>query len=259
MLVKNITINDIRSKLPQEKRRLDRDNPWLYFVMRPISFYPTWLFLKLGISANQTTYIGLIIGVIGCIFLALGSHWAPIIGVVLINIGYLFDVVDGNVARYTNSCSKYGQYIDGMATYIMVPLTFIAIGIGVFNHPDTYLNSLAHFLLGIDINVNIYLILGISGVFLSTWGFLVTSRLAAVFCVEPQDFYRPKAGSKRSLWGIVYTLGLGMLTIIRPMLLVAAIASFLSIFLFVWVLMQACYLVIVAGRALIIAKRIGDN
>ena len=257
--MKNITINDIRSKLPEEKRRLDRDNPWLYFVVRPISFYPTWLFLKLGISANQTTYIGLIIGVIGCVFLGFGSHWAPIVGAVLINIGYLFDVVDGNVARYTNSCTKYGQYIDGMTTYIMVPLTFIAVGIGVFNHPDTCLNSLAHFPLGIDINRNIYLILGISGVFLSAWGFLVTSSLGAVFCVKPVDFYVPKAGSKRSLWGIVYTLGLGMVTIMRPMLLVATIASFLSIFLFVWVLMQACYLVIVAGRALIIAKRIGDN
>ena len=257
--MKNITINDIRSKLPEEKRRLDRDNPWLYFVMRPISFYPTWLFLKLGISANQTTYIGLIIGVIGCVFLAFGSYWAAIIGAVLINIGYLFDVVDGNVARYTNSCSKYGQYIDGMTTYIMVPLTFVAVGIGVFNHPDTCLNSLTHFLLGIDINGNIYLILGISGVFLSAWGFLVTSSLAAVFYLKPVDFYRPKTGSKRSLWGIVYTLGLGMLTIMRPVLLVATIASFLSIFLFLRVLMQASYLVIVAGRALIIAKRIGDN
>lgn len=259
MLVKNITINDIRSKLPEEKRRLDRDNPWLYFVVRPISFYPTWLFLKLGISANQTTYIGLIIGVIGCVFLAFGSYWAAIVGAVLINIGYLFDVVDGNVARYTNSCSKYGQYIDGMTTYIMVPLTFIAVGIGIFNHPDSCLNSLAHFLLGIDINRNIYLILGISGVFLSAWGFLVTSSLAAVFYLKSVDFYRPKTGSKRSLWGIVYTLGLGMLTIIRPMLLVATIASFLSIFFLVWVLIQACYLVIVAGRALIIAKSISDN
>lgn len=259
MPVKNITINDIRSKLPQEKRRLDRDNPWLYFVMRPISFYPTWLFLKLGISANQTTYIGLIIGVIGCVFLAFGSYWAAIVGAVLINIGYLFDVVDGNVARYTNSCSKYGQYIDGMATYITVPLTFIAVGIGVFNHPDTYLNSLAHFLLGININRSIYLILGISGVFLSAWGFLATSRLAAVFFLKPADFYAPKPGSKKNLWGVVYTLGLVMLTSMSPMLLVATVASFLSVLLFLWVLMQACYLVIVAGRALIIAKKIADN
>ena len=259
MSVKNMTINDIRSKFPQEKRRLDRDNPWLYFVVRPISFYPTWLFLKLGISANQTTYIGLIIGVIGCVFLAFGSYWAAIVGAVLTNIAYLFDVIDGNIARYTNSCSKYGHYIDGIATYIMVPLTFITVSIGVFNHPDTYLNSLAHSLLEININGNIYLILGISGVLLSAWGFLVTSSLAAVFYLKPVNFYRPKAGSKRSLWGIVYRLGLGMLGIIRPMLLVASIASFLSIFLFVWVLMQACYLVIVAGRALIIAKKISDN
>ncbi len=259
MSVKDMTINDIRSKFPQEKRRLDRDNPWLYFVVRPISFYPTWLFLKLGISANQTTYIGLIIGVIGCVFLAFGSYWAAIVGAALLNIKFLFDVIDGNVARCTNSCSKYGQYIDGMGTYIIVPLKFIAVAIGLFKHPDTYLNSLAHFLLGIDINGNIYLILGISGVFLSVWGFLVTSSLAAVFYLKSADFYRPKAGSKRSLWGVVYTLGLGMLTSMTPMLLVASIASFLSIFLFLWVLMQGCYLVIVAGRALIIAKKISDN
>ncbi len=259
MSVKNMTINDIRSKFPQEKKRLDKDIPWLYFVVRPISFYPTWLFLKLGISANQTTYIGLITGVIGCIFLAFGSYWTAIVGAVLINIRYLFECVDGNVARCTNSCSKYGQYIDEMTTYIMALLTFIAVSIGVFNHPDTYLNSLAHFLLGMDINRNIYLILGMLGISLSAWGFLVTSRLAAVFYVEPKDFYEPKAGSKRSLWGIVYTLGLGMLSSMTPMLLVASIASFLSIFLFLGVLMQACYLVVVAGRALIIAKRISDN
>ncbi len=258
MPVKNITINDIRSKLPEKKRKSDKDDPWLYFVVRPISFYPTWLFLKLGISANQTTYIGLIIGVIGCIFLASGSYWAIIAGAVLVNIRFLFDVVDGNVARYTNSCTKYGHYIDGITTYIMVPLTFITIGIGVFNHPDTYLNSLSHFLLGIDIDRNVYLILGILGALLSTWGFLVTSNLAAVFFVKPVDFYRSKAGSKRGLWGIVYMLGLGVESIMRPMLLVATITSFLSMFLFLWTLIKACYLVIVAARALIIAKKIGE-
>ena len=92
----SLTVAEVRCGYSDEKRAFDKDYPWLYFVARPISFYPTWLLLKLGITANQATLIGLIISIIGCIFLAFGSYWAAIIGVVLVNIGYLFDVIDGN-------------------------------------------------------------------------------------------------------------------------------------------------------------------
>lgn len=256
---KRLTIAEIRSSLSQEKRASDTDDPWLHFVVRPISFHPTWLFLKLGISANQTTFIGLIIGIIGCVFLAFGSYWAAIIGAILVNMRFLFDVVDGNIARSTNSCTKYGAYIDGMTTHIMAPLTSITVGLGVFNHPDPYLNSLALFFFGADIGKNIYLILGLSGAILSIWGLLVTSSLGAVFFIKPVDYYKPKAGPKRSLYGIMYALGLGLLSIMRPMLMLAAIARFLSIFLFLRVLIELSYFITVAVRALIMAKRLGGT
>ena len=255
----NLSIAEIRSSLSKEKRVSDADDPWLHFVVRPISYHPTWLFLKLGISANQTTFIGLIIGIIGCVFLAFGSYWAAIIGAILVNIRFLFDVVDGNIARCTNSCTKYGTYFDRMTTYIIAPLTFITVGIGVFNHPDPYLNSLALFFFGVDISKNIYLILGLSVAILSIWGALVTSSLGAVFFIKSADYYKPKAGPKRSLYGIMHTLGLGLVSIMRPMLMLAAIARFLGVFLFLWVLIEISYFIIVAVQALIMAKRIGGT
>lgn len=256
----NLTIAGIRSSYSEEKRASDKDDPWLYFVVRPVSFYPTWLFLRLGISANQTSFIGLVIGITGCVFLFFGSYWAAITGAILINVSYLFDVADGNIARSKDSCTKYGQYIDDLATYILVPLTFISVGLGVYNHPDLYLNSAIRFLFKIDCNAALYLILGVSGAIFSIWGNLVTSNLRAVFLMRPRDFskvYKPEAKSRKGCWSILYMFGLGLISIVKPMLLVAAVARFLSIFLFLWVLIEAFYFLAVTVRALIFAKKQG--
>lgn len=252
----NLTIADIRSKYSEEKRASDKDNPWLYFVARPVSVYPTWLLLKLGVNANQTTFIGLIISITGCVFLAFGSYWAAIAGAALVNIGFLFDVIDGNVARYSNSCTKYGEYIDRMASAIITPLMFITVGIGLFNHADPCLNSLAQIFLGMDVGSNIYLILGLISAILCILGLLVTANLWAVFSLRPVDFYRPKARHGVSLRGIIYKVGLGVNGLIWPILLVAAIADFLSIFLFLWTIEIACYSITVAARAFYEGRRL---
>lgn len=252
----DLTIAEIRSKYSEERRKADRDNPWLYFVVRPISFYPTWLFLRLGISANQTTLIGFIISIAGCIFLVFGSYWATIVGATLLNIGVLLDVIDGNVARYSNSCTKYGEYIDRMASAIITPLMFITIGIGVFNHPDPRLNSLAQIFLGMDVGRNIYLILGLVSAFLCILGLLVTANLWAVFLLRPVDFYRPKARHEVSLSSIIYKVGFAVVGLTWPILLVAAIADFLSIFLLLWTIVAACYFITVAAQAFYNGRRL---
>ncbi len=252
----SLTIAEIRSGYSEEKRAFDKDYPWLYFVVRPVSLYPTWLLLKLGVNANQVTLIGLIISITGCIFLAFGSYWAAIIGAALVNIGYLFDVIDGNVARYNNACTKYGEFMDRMVTAIVIPLMSITVGIGVFNHPDPYLNSLAQVFLGMDVGRNIYLILGAISAFLYIFGLLVTANLCAVFSPNSVDFYRPKARHKVSLWNIIYKVGRGAMSLTWPILLVAAVAKFLSIFLLLWIIVTACYSISVTTRAFYDGRRL---
>jgi len=234
----------------------DKDNPWIYFVVRPVSFYPTWLFLRLGISANQTTLIGLIVGIIGCVFLAFGSYWAAITGAALVNIAVLLDVMDGNVARYSNSATRYGDYLDRMASAIITLLMFITVGVGVFNHPDPYLNSLSQIFLGANIDRSIYLVLGLLIALLSIFGFLVSANLWAVFSHKPIDFYGLEARHGVSLWGIIYKVGLGVNSLIWPLLLVAAVTTSLSIFLLLWTIVATCYSITVTARALFYSRRL---
>lgn len=234
----------------------DKDNPWIYFVVRPVSFYPTWLFLRLGISANQTTLIGLIVGIIGCVFLAFGSYWSVITGAALVNIAFLLDVMDGNVARYSSSSTRYGDYLDRMASAIIIPLMFIAVGVGVFNYPDPYLNSLSQSFLGVDVDRNIYLVLGLLIALLNIFSFLVSANLWAVFSYKPIDFYRPEARHGVSLWGIIHKVGLGVNSLIWPLLLVAAVTKSLSILLGLWTIVATCYSITVTARALFYSRRL---
>ena len=62
------------------------ENLWSGKVIRPLSCYPTLIFLKLGITANQTTLINLFIGLGGCALLGLGTYKAVVFGAILLNV-----------------------------------------------------------------------------------------------------------------------------------------------------------------------------
>jgi len=195
-----------------------------------------------------------LLSVIGCIFLAFGSYWAIIVGATLINIGFLFDVVDGNIARYNNSCTKYGEYIDRMTAAIISPFMFVSIGIGILNHPNSYLNPLSQYLLELDVSGNIYLILGLVIAFLYSYSLLITANLWAVFSVRPVDYYKPEA--KQNGWRIIYKLGLGVESLTWPVLLVAAVLDLLSLFLLLWTIVVAGYFIMITTRALYGGRRL---
>ena len=101
---------------------------------RGVSVYITKLFLKLGISANQTTILGfLILVAAGIFFFIPGKPWQWIVGSVMI---YLFDVldrVDGEIARYNKSASIRGKYLDAIAYFIGWPFVLICMSFGLYN------------------------------------------------------------------------------------------------------------------------------
>lgn len=255
MKKRNLTIAEIRSKYRGEKMVLDRDDPWLNFVARPISIYPTWLFLRFGISANKTTLLVVITGIIGCAFLALGNYWAIVVGAILMNISFLFDVIDGNVARCTNSCTLYGAYIDRISDAFLLVLTPISIGIGLYNHPDPYLNHLLNLLFGTGINNNFFIFLGMIYSLFYVFRFFITAAVSATFPLTPRNFYKLKTRAEGGAWRIIYTFGYCLQGTAKWMIvLVAAIANILSIFVALWTLITACDLIIVFIRTLRLMK-----
>lgn len=119
----------------QDKAEQDKHEILGYYVFRPLSFYPTAWFLKLGISANQTTWISIAILVAGCLLLATGEYASVMIGALLVNAWIVLDFVDGNIARYQQTFSAYGEFLDALGASVAY-LAFFAAGVGGYLNPD---------------------------------------------------------------------------------------------------------------------------
>lgn len=96
---------------------------------RKISIYLTRILLFTPITANQVTILGLIIGIISAFFFSGGNY---LIGAFLFMFAILLDFSDGEIARYRNNPTIKGVFLDIISHYIIDPLMFLGISIGVF-------------------------------------------------------------------------------------------------------------------------------
>jgi archaetidylinositol phosphate synthase len=95
-------------------------------------------FASTGLSPNFWTLVGL-----GFAFLAAVAYgmnlqypnYSMIIGGVLLLVSGFFDVVDGQVARYTKKTSKKGGFLDSVFDKIAEVAIFLGILIGNFTEP----------------------------------------------------------------------------------------------------------------------------
>ena len=81
-------------------------------------------FLRLGLSPNGITILGLALGILTC-FLFAWNHNAVVFGFLMIFFG-LFDAVDGAAARITNQITKFGSYLDAICDRIFESAALLA-------------------------------------------------------------------------------------------------------------------------------------
>lgn len=121
-------MGSIRSLYKQSLKPADsRFN--LYFA-RPLAAPLVYVFAKTRITPNQITFISTMIMVFAVIFLAILS--GPIglaLGVILIELSYVFDCVDGQLARVTGRTSEVGGDLDFMMDELKAYLLIMAIGV----------------------------------------------------------------------------------------------------------------------------------
>ena len=131
-----MSIEEIRGSWSDEKKAFNRQFPWNYYVSRPLSFYVTWVFLRLSITANQATWISLVAGLMGAVCFMSGNTDAFVAGALLFNLFLVLDGVDGNIARVTGSSSSAGKFYD-IATGLVVETSFFfSIAIGLLRAPE---------------------------------------------------------------------------------------------------------------------------
>jgi phosphatidylglycerophosphate synthase len=81
-------------------------------LYRACSIYVSIPLARLGATPNGITVAWIVLGLAGAAMLVPPVWWIRVVGAVVLNVSYLLDFVDGEVARLTDRRSKVGGYID---------------------------------------------------------------------------------------------------------------------------------------------------
>lgn len=117
---------------PRDLRRL-----YARFV-RQLSILITRALLPTGISANQATVLGIAIGLAGALLLAFNLYWAQLAGLLLLQLSFVLDFCDGEIARFEReiegkSSGAGGAYLDWVGHYYLPAAITAAVGWAVFD------------------------------------------------------------------------------------------------------------------------------
>ena len=93
------------------------------------------IFASTGISPNAWTAVGLIFAFISSLVYGISLEFSLILGGILLLISGFFDIVDGQVARYTNRISKSGGFLDSIFDKIAEVAIFFGILLGGYTEP----------------------------------------------------------------------------------------------------------------------------
>lgn len=119
-LNKKKVINDLNQSIAWEYNLVYF--PMCYFISNRFSPYVSYYCMKYKKTPNQITGYMILSGAIGGLLFALPNILAKIVGMLLIQLWFVFDCSDGEVARYQKKFSKFGSELDFMAHLIDHPL-----------------------------------------------------------------------------------------------------------------------------------------
>jgi phosphatidylglycerophosphate synthase len=131
---------------PEKKRQGDRViQPWVYYVLRPLSFRISIIISKIGVSANSVTIFGGLIMLYSFYFLLATNSDNIAIDTItfalLMNFWYFLDVVDGNIARISLMSSNdtlpkggiNGKLLDSTFGYIQIVYVPLIVGFSIYS------------------------------------------------------------------------------------------------------------------------------
>ncbi len=120
-------ISELRASIQPDPKK---ETVWYAkYIIRKISIYITWLLLHTPLSANQATVIQALLGIAGAALLAFGGFKWSILALALIQLGYVFDCVDGEIARYRKKSSVNGIFLDSLNHALVIPTMFLGLSI----------------------------------------------------------------------------------------------------------------------------------
>jgi phosphatidylglycerophosphate synthase len=124
------TIADVRASYGTNKRwsELEGDLP-SFLLYRPVSFWLTPLFLRLGITATAVTLTAAVLSALLPAVAWYGGTRAYAAVAVIALVVHVMDCLDGNIARTSGRTSGVGALLDGFVDLCFWSLYLVSIGI----------------------------------------------------------------------------------------------------------------------------------
>lgn len=104
----------------------------LFPLARQLGYFLSLFLIRLPISANQVTFISMLVGLTGCALFTLGDPTYNIYASLLLVLSYALDYCDGVIARLKGQCSPYGAAFDDFVDWIVDTAIFAGLGYGTW-------------------------------------------------------------------------------------------------------------------------------
>lgn len=120
-----VTIREIRKKSQKKYWSLSQK-------LRHEMGYPITKFLiATPITPNKVTLFWIMLQMIGSLLLLKGTYLFVLLGTVVFNLSFIFDAVDGQLARFRKNITYTGFYLDKIGHLIGTPIFFLCMGYGI--------------------------------------------------------------------------------------------------------------------------------
>lgn len=111
------------------------DGFFAYFFNGKISLPLVWAFAKLKIHPNIITILSFITTLFGCFYI---FKERLVLAAILLQIGFVFDCADGQLARFVNKKSLFGAWLDSISDRIKDFIILFCLGITIFLRTSEY-------------------------------------------------------------------------------------------------------------------------
>lgn len=119
----------------QELKELNKEKGSIFGVSiyRHFSIRITSLLIQhTNIEPNLVTVFTVILAFVAAIFFFKGDYVSLIIGALFLNLSYIFDCVDGELARYKKLNSQFGAWLDGVCDRISEYMVITGLTFGFY-------------------------------------------------------------------------------------------------------------------------------
>lgn len=101
----NTNIPNKENFIPQRENIIESIYNYIAKLIVPV-------FIKLNFSANFITILSGLIGILGSSLVLLENSFYNVLAFIFLNVFVILDLVDGDIARYTNTSSLFGRWLD---------------------------------------------------------------------------------------------------------------------------------------------------